>query len=216
MLKYLNACTGKNFSDTRFVVSLLKEGYNFGDFITIIDNKMKDEFFLSKKKLFNPRTLFNKEKFDIYKNENDNENEDCSGKDKDRSESCSRSTTVTPDASLIKAYTEYLLDDRSLLQDRLENIIDGQKLRDFIEKNNAAYWVADLYAVSASSDLVVLFHPSCYWLYPELLEVLASSFGSEVRVIWDIEEEFIAAYEGEKKAPFLSCGHLSPGGGKNE
>ena len=199
MLKYLNACTGKKFSDTRFVESLLREGYEFGDFIAIIDNKMRDEFFLSKKRLFNPRTLFNKEKFDIYKNEGENDNIDGSGKDKDRSESCSRSTTVTPDASLIKAYIEYLLDDRSLLQDELEKILAGQKMSDFIKLNGAAYWVADLYAVSVSSGLVVLYHPSVYWSNPRLLKELCKSFECEVRVTWEIDEEFMSVYEGEKK-----------------
>ncbi len=96
VLKYLNACTGKNFSDARYVASLLKEGYKFGDFITIIDNKMKDEFFLSKKKLYNPRTLFNKDKFDIYKNEVEN----GSGADKNHSES---GKPAAHDQSLIQA-----------------------------------------------------------------------------------------------------------------
>ena len=45
ILKYLNAGAGKNFSDTRFIVSLLHEGKQFDDFITIINNKLNDPFF---------------------------------------------------------------------------------------------------------------------------------------------------------------------------
>jgi len=179
----------------------MKDGYKFEDFITIINNKMRDEFFLSKKKLFNPRTLFNKEKFDIYKNgiEGENENVDCSGKNKDHSESFSRSTTVTRDTSLIRAYIEYLRNDRTLLQERLQKILTGQKMSEFIELNNAAYWVADLYAVSVSSDIAVLFHPSSYWSNPRLLKELCNSFECEVRVTWEIDEEFMSVYECEKE-----------------
>ncbi len=71
-------------------------------------------------------------------------------------------------------------------------------MSDFIKLNSAAYWVADLYAVSVSSDLVVLFHPSSYWSNPRLLKELCKSFECEVRVTWEIDEEFISVYNREK------------------
>ncbi len=67
-------------------------------------------------------------------------------------------------------------------------------MSDFIELNNAAYWVADVYAVSVSPDLAVLYHPSSNWNYPELLFELSNSFGREVRITCGIGEEFMLEY----------------------
>lgn len=70
ILETLNRATGRDYSDTRYIIPLLRKGKKFEDFILIIFNKCNDEFFIKNPKLMTPKTLFKEEMFDIYANEN--------------------------------------------------------------------------------------------------------------------------------------------------
>jgi uncharacterized phage protein (TIGR02220 family) len=69
VLKFFNKATGKNYTDTRYIMPLLKKGKKYEDFCVVIMNKMEDKFFKENPRLITPRTLFKEELFDIYLNE---------------------------------------------------------------------------------------------------------------------------------------------------
>ena len=69
VLKFFNEMTGKNYTDTRYILPLLRKGKKYEDFCVIIMNKMEDKFFKENPKLITPRTLIKEDLFDIYLNE---------------------------------------------------------------------------------------------------------------------------------------------------
>ena len=69
VLKFFNEATGKNYTDTRYILPLLKKGKKYEDFCVVIMNKLDDTFFKENPKLITPKTLFKEEVFDIYLNE---------------------------------------------------------------------------------------------------------------------------------------------------
>jgi len=76
VLKFFNDKTGKNYTDTRYIIPILKRGYKYEDFCVVILNKLNDKFFKENPKLITPKTLFKEELFDIYLNEAINIRED--------------------------------------------------------------------------------------------------------------------------------------------
>jgi len=76
ILDYLNFKTQKNFKEKRHIMPLLRKGYKIKDFIKVINNETKNEFFIKNKKLLNPMVLFKEANFDMYLNENEIEEED--------------------------------------------------------------------------------------------------------------------------------------------
>ena len=69
VISYLNEKTGKKYRDTAAIEARLKDGGTVEECKTIIDNKLKDPYFIENKKYLNPQTLFRKIHWDIYLNE---------------------------------------------------------------------------------------------------------------------------------------------------
>ena len=69
ILAYLNEKTGKKYRDASHIDARLKDGGTVDDCRKIIDNKLKDPFFIENPKHLNPITLFRKGHWDTYLNE---------------------------------------------------------------------------------------------------------------------------------------------------
>ena len=68
-MDFLNGQKGSKYRDTTQIEARLKEGKTFDECITIIQNKMADEFFQRNPKHLNPTTLFRKSHWDKYLND---------------------------------------------------------------------------------------------------------------------------------------------------
>ncbi len=69
VLFYLNQKTGNKFRDTTHIRARLKDKYSIQDCFKVIDNKLKDDYFITNPQYLNPITLFRKSNFDKYLNE---------------------------------------------------------------------------------------------------------------------------------------------------
>ncbi len=69
VLSYLNEKTGRKYRDTSHIAARLKDGGTVDDCRKIINNKLKDPFFIENPKHLNPVTLFRKSHWDTYLNE---------------------------------------------------------------------------------------------------------------------------------------------------
>jgi uncharacterized phage protein (TIGR02220 family) len=69
VLSYLNKKTGRHYRDASSIESRLKAGGKIQECITIIDNKLRDPFFIKNPKFYHPTTLFRKSHWDQYLNE---------------------------------------------------------------------------------------------------------------------------------------------------
>ena len=61
--------TYKNSKNNSYIIARLKEGHSIKDFFTVIDNKLKDDYFNKNPKYYRPETLFSISKFEGYLNE---------------------------------------------------------------------------------------------------------------------------------------------------
>jgi predicted phage replisome organizer/uncharacterized phage protein (TIGR02220 family) len=78
VIEYLNLRCNKNFRTTtkkniENISARFDEGYKLPDFIKVIDNKLKDNWFINNPKYYNPITLFRPSHFEIYLNETQEE-----------------------------------------------------------------------------------------------------------------------------------------------
>ena len=69
VLRYLNRKKGSKYSDYSLIVSRLKSGATIRECITVINNKLADDYFQKKPKYLRPKTLFAKSNFDSYLND---------------------------------------------------------------------------------------------------------------------------------------------------
>ncbi len=69
ILDHLNNKVGTKQRKTEEIMARLREGYTVEDFKTVIDNKLKDPFFIEHPKFYRTDTLFCKKHFDAYLNE---------------------------------------------------------------------------------------------------------------------------------------------------
>lgn len=69
VLSYLNRKTEKRYRITKHIEARLKEGRTVEDCKRVIDNKIKDPYFIDNPKYLNPETLFRPSNFDKYVNE---------------------------------------------------------------------------------------------------------------------------------------------------
>ena len=69
ILSYLNEKTGKKYRDASQIEARLRNGGSLEGCMKIIDNKLKDPFFIENPKYMNPLTLFRKSHWDKYLND---------------------------------------------------------------------------------------------------------------------------------------------------
>jgi predicted phage replisome organizer/uncharacterized phage protein (TIGR02220 family) len=71
-IDYLNSKCNKHFTYKNIsnLSARYNDGYRFDDFKKIIDNKLKDPYFIENPKYYNPETLFRPSHFEKYLNEN--------------------------------------------------------------------------------------------------------------------------------------------------
>jgi predicted phage replisome organizer/uncharacterized phage protein (TIGR02220 family) len=69
VLTYLNEKTGKRYRIKKYIMARLRDGATIEECQSVIDAKIKDQFFIDNPKYLNPETLFRPSNFDRYKNE---------------------------------------------------------------------------------------------------------------------------------------------------
>ena len=78
VLKKLNELSNKNFreieNNLKYIESRLKEKFTKDDCFRVLENKIKDQYFIDNPKYYNPETLFRPSNFEKYLNEIPNHN----------------------------------------------------------------------------------------------------------------------------------------------
>lgn len=182
ILNYLNGKTGKNFSDTGLVLDLLRGGRDPGDFIRIIDRKLKDPFFQKNPRLYNPRTLFGGDHFDLYLNE------DCPAE---------KTATDAPAAGnagfylLKRAYFLYVRERFGGLQEEFRALLGGCGAYE-PEEHGADILPGDLAAAEITGCTVTLFAESGFSLRHEtLIGMMEERAGISVKRLYEPPPDFL-------------------------
>jgi uncharacterized phage protein (TIGR02220 family) len=184
VLNYLNEKTGKNFSDTRLVLDLLRQGRRREDFTRVIDNKLADPFFRKNPKLYNPRTLFGSDRFDLYLNE--------TGTPAPPAE------TPAPPAVgyylLKRADVRFVHDHLAGLQAQFRYLLNQYGIVESLSRDGEGFILDELAAVDITAETVTLFAETGFTRYHEaLIQKIGECTGLSVVRQYEAPEDFAAS-----------------------